>query len=55
MASLRLAETWTAMGGLYASGQAMTIGAYSPLGSQGSWIKGEILKEPSLIEIAEKR
>lgn len=28
--------------------------AYSPLGSPGSWVKGEILKEPVLIEIAEK-
>lgn len=28
--------------------------AYSPLGSPGSWVKGEILKEPILIEIAEK-
>ncbi|KAB1200651.1 Aldo-keto reductase family 4 member C9 [Morella rubra] len=28
--------------------------AYSPLGSPGSWIKGEILKEPLLIETAEK-
>ncbi|XVE96933.1 hypothetical protein REPUB_Repub02eG0266800 [Reevesia pubescens] len=28
--------------------------AYPPLGSPGSWIKGEILKEPILIEIAEK-
>lgn len=28
--------------------------AYSPLGSPGSWIKGEILKEPALIETAEK-
>lgn len=30
------------------------IQAYSPLGSPGSWIKGEVLKEPILIEIAEK-
>ncbi|KAM6550893.1 hypothetical protein CsatB_000701 [Cannabis sativa] len=28
--------------------------AYSPLGSPGSWLKGEILKEPLLVEIAEK-
>ncbi|GFY93215.1 NAD(P)-linked oxidoreductase superfamily protein [Actinidia rufa] len=28
--------------------------AYSPLGSPGSWVKGEILKEPILVEIAEK-
>lgn len=28
--------------------------AYSPLGSPGSWVKGEILKEPILIEIAEQ-
>lgn len=28
--------------------------AYSPLGSPGSWLKGEILKEPILIEIGEK-
>lgn len=28
--------------------------AYCPLGSPGSWVKGEILKEPLLIEIAEK-
>ncbi|KAF8395169.1 hypothetical protein HHK36_019110 [Tetracentron sinense] len=27
--------------------------AYSPLGSPGSWIKGEILKDPTVIEIAE--
>ncbi|XWS67123.1 hypothetical protein CRYUN_Cryun05aG0259900 [Craigia yunnanensis] len=102
MAPLCLPETWSAMEGLYASGQARAIGvsnfstkklqdllkfakvppavnqvechpvwqqprlhnlckstgvllsAYSPLGSPGSWIKGEILKEPILIEIAEK-
>ncbi|KAK2657785.1 hypothetical protein Ddye_010837 [Dipteronia dyeriana] len=30
------------------------LSAYSPLGSPGSWVKGEILKEPVLIEIAEK-
>ncbi|KAK3037447.1 LOW QUALITY PROTEIN: hypothetical protein RJ639_031941 [Escallonia herrerae] len=30
------------------------LSAYSPLGSPGSWVKGEILKEPLLIEIAEK-
>lgn len=28
--------------------------AYSPLGSPGTWLKGEILKEPILLEIAEK-
>lgn len=28
--------------------------AYSPLGSPGSWIKGEVLKEPTLNEIGEK-
>ncbi|KAK7373800.1 hypothetical protein VNO80_07220 [Phaseolus coccineus] len=28
--------------------------AYSALGSPRSWIKGEVLKEPLLIEIAEK-
>ena len=28
--------------------------AYSPLGSPGSWIKGQILKEPLLVEIAKK-
>lgn len=28
--------------------------AYSPLGSPGSWVKGEILKEPILLETAEK-
>nr|DAD28320.1 TPA_asm: hypothetical protein HUJ06_029788 [Nelumbo nucifera] len=102
MAPLCLSETWTAMEGLFASGQARAIGvsnfstkkledlikyakvppavnqvechpvwqqlalhnlckstgvhlsAYSPLGSPGSWIKGEILKDPTLIEIAEK-
>ncbi|XP_027351521.1 NADPH-dependent aldo-keto reductase, chloroplastic-like isoform X1 [Abrus precatorius] len=102
MAPLCLPETWNAMEGLFASGQARAIGvsnfstkklqdllryakippavnqvechpvwqqpalhnlckstgvhlsAYSPLGSPGSWIKGEILKEPVLIEIAEK-
>ncbi|KDP24551.1 hypothetical protein JCGZ_25115 [Jatropha curcas] len=102
MAPLCLPETWTAMEGLYASGQARAIGvsnfstkklqdllkyakvapavnqvechpvwqqsalhnlckstgvhlsAYSPLGSPGSWVKGEILKEPILIEIAQK-
>ncbi|KAF4401649.1 hypothetical protein G4B88_001843 [Cannabis sativa] len=31
-----------------------STGAYSPLGSPGSWLKGEILKEPLLVEIAEK-
>ncbi|XP_059462314.1 NADPH-dependent aldo-keto reductase, chloroplastic-like [Corylus avellana] len=30
------------------------LSAYSPLGSPGSWIKGEVLKEPKLIEIGEK-
>ncbi|MBA0726585.1 hypothetical protein Golax_002406, partial [Gossypium laxum] len=30
------------------------LSAYSPLGSPGSWIKGEVLKEPILVEIAEK-
>lgn len=102
MAPLCIAETWNAMEGLYASGQARAIGvsnfstkklqdllktakvppavnqvechpvwqqpalhnfckstgvhlsAYSPLGSPGSWVKGEILKEPILIEIGEK-
>ncbi|XP_057971030.1 NADPH-dependent aldo-keto reductase, chloroplastic-like [Malania oleifera] len=102
MAPLCLPETWTALEGLYASGQARAIGvsnfstkklqdllkyakvppavnqvechlvwqqptlhnlckstgvhlsAYSPLGSPGSWVKGEILKEPILLEIAEK-
>lgn len=102
MAPLCLQETWAAMEGLYASGQARAIGvsnfstkklqdlvtyakvppavnqvechivwqqpalhyfckstgihlsAYSPLGSPGSWIKGEILKEPLLVEIAKK-
>jgi hypothetical protein len=28
--------------------------AYPPLGSPGSWVKGEVFKEPILIEIAEK-
>jgi len=28
--------------------------AYSPLGSPGSWVKGEILKDPILLEIVEK-
>lgn len=102
MAPLCLPDTWAAMEGLYASGQARAIGvsnfstkkledllkyakvppavnqvechpvwqqpalhnlckstgvhlsAYSPLGSPGSWIKGEVLKEPILVEIAEK-
>ncbi|KAJ3703344.1 hypothetical protein LUZ61_007049 [Rhynchospora tenuis] len=102
MLPLCLQETWNAMEGLYASGQARAIGvsnfstkklqnllsiakvppavnqvechpvwqqpslhhfckstgvhlsAYSPLGSPGSWVKGEVLKEPILIEIAEK-
>ncbi|EEF32517.1 NADPH-dependent aldo-keto reductase, chloroplastic isoform X2 [Ricinus communis] len=102
MVSLCLPETWSAMEGLYASGQARAIGvsnfstkklqdllkhakvtpavnqvechpvwqqpalhnfckstgvhlsAYSPLGSPGSWVKGEILKEPLLVEIADK-
>ncbi|KAJ4766945.1 NAD(P)-linked oxidoreductase superfamily protein [Rhynchospora pubera] len=102
MLPLCLKETWNAMEGLYASGQARAIGvsnfstkklqnllsiakvppavnqvechpvwqqpclhhfckstgihlsAYSPLGSPGSWVKGEVLKEPILIEIAEK-
>lgn len=102
MVPLCLSETWNAMEGLFASGQARAIGvsnfstkklqdllgyakippavnqvechpvwqqpalhnlcnstgvhltAYSPLGSPGSWVKGEILKEPILIEIAEK-
>ncbi|GLT37512.1 hypothetical protein SLA2020_118250 [Shorea laevis] len=102
MAPLCLPETWAAMEGLFASGQARAIGvsnfstkkledllkfakvppavnqvechpvwqqpalhnlckstgvhltAYSPLGSPGSWVKGEILKEPILIEVAEK-
>lgn len=30
------------------------LSAYSPLGSPGSWIKGEVLKEQILVEIAEK-
>lgn len=30
------------------------VQAYSPLGSPGSWVKGEILKDPTLVEIAEK-
>ncbi|KGN54283.1 NADPH-dependent aldo-keto reductase, chloroplastic [Cucumis sativus] len=102
MEPLCIAETWNAMEGLYASGQARAIGvsnfstkklqdllkiakvppavnqvechpvwqqpalhnlckstgvhlsAYSPLGSPGSWLKGEILKEPILTEIGEK-
>ncbi|XP_047306361.1 NADPH-dependent aldo-keto reductase, chloroplastic-like [Impatiens glandulifera] len=102
MVPLCLAETWAAMEGLYASGQARAIGvsnfstkkledlftyakippavnqvechpgwqqpslhalcnskgvhlsAYSPLGSSGTWMKGEILKDPILIEVAEK-
>ncbi|KAL6138774.1 hypothetical protein ACLB2K_064053 [Fragaria x ananassa] len=102
MAPLCLPETWNAMEGLYASGQARAIGvsnfstkklqnllsyakvppavdqvechpvwqqhslhnlckstgihlsAYSPLGSPGTCVKGEILKEPLLGEIAEK-
>jgi len=29
-----------------------SLQAYSPLGSPGSWVKGEILKEPVLVEIA---
>ncbi|XP_074582901.1 NADPH-dependent aldo-keto reductase, chloroplastic-like [Curcuma longa] len=99
---LCIPETWNAMEGLYASGQARAIGvcnfstkklqdllsfakvppavnqvechpvwqqthlgnfcqstgvhlsAFSPLGSPGSWMKGEVLKEPVLIEIAEE-
>ncbi|KAI3851808.1 hypothetical protein MKX03_034163 [Papaver bracteatum] len=102
MLPLTLPDTWSAMEGLYASGQARAIGvsnfstkklqdlltfakvppavnqvechpvwqqpalhnlckstgvhlsAYSPLGSPGSWIKGEILKDPTLVEIAQK-
>ncbi|XP_077236868.1 NADPH-dependent aldo-keto reductase, chloroplastic-like [Tasmannia lanceolata] len=102
MLPLCLPETWSAMEGLYASGQARAIGvsnfstkklqemlafakvppavnqvechpgwqqpglhnfcqstgihlsAYSPLGSPGSWVKGQTLKEPTLIEIAKK-
>ncbi|XP_043690888.1 NADPH-dependent aldo-keto reductase, chloroplastic-like isoform X1 [Telopea speciosissima] len=102
MVPLCLPETWSAMEGLFASGQARAIGvsnfstkklekllgyakvppsvnqvechpgwqqpslhnlckstgihlsAYSPLGSPGSWLKGETLKEPTIIEIAEK-
>ncbi|KAL5717253.1 alcohol dehydrogenase (NADP(+)) [Ranunculus cassubicifolius] len=30
------------------------LSAYSPLGSPGTWLKGEILKDPTLIEIAQK-
>ncbi|KAI3939104.1 hypothetical protein MKX01_001972 [Papaver californicum] len=100
MLPLTLPDTWSAMEGLYASGQARAIGvsnfstkklhdlltfakvppavnqvechpvwqqpalhnlckstgvhlsAYSPLGSPGSWIKGEVLKDPTLVEIA---
>ncbi|XP_042480013.1 NADPH-dependent aldo-keto reductase, chloroplastic-like isoform X3 [Macadamia integrifolia] len=102
MAPLCLPETWSAMEGLFASGQARAIGvsnfstkklenllafakvtpsvnqvechpewqqpalhnickstgvhlsAYSPLGSPGSWVKGETLKDSTLIEIAKK-
>ncbi|KAG5009854.1 hypothetical protein JHK87_018369 [Glycine soja] len=102
MAPLCLPETWNAMEGLFASGQARAIGvsnfstkklqdllgyakippavnqvechpvwqqpalhnlckstgvhltAYCPLGSPGSWVKGQVLKEPLLKEIAEK-
>ncbi|KAG9453090.1 hypothetical protein H6P81_005994 [Aristolochia fimbriata] len=102
MAPPCLPETWTAMEGLYASGQARAIGvsnfstkklqdllsyakvppavnqvechpgwqqpglhnfcnstgvhvtAYSPLGSPGTWLKGETLKEPLILEIGEK-
>ncbi|KAM2452338.1 hypothetical protein ACFX1W_009673 [Malus domestica] len=109
MASLCLLDTWNAMEGLYASGQARGVGvsnfsskklqdllsyskvppavnqvechpiwqqpalynlrlssllfdrklflsfhAYSPLGSPGVWVKGEVLKDPVLNEIAEK-
>ncbi|KAG5554008.1 hypothetical protein RHGRI_011769 [Rhododendron griersonianum] len=92
MAPLRLPETWAAMEGLYASGQARAIGvsnfstkklqdllAYAKVppavnqvechpvwqqpalhnlcnstGSPGSWVKGEILKDPTLVEIADK-
>ncbi|XP_074311248.1 NADPH-dependent aldo-keto reductase, chloroplastic-like isoform X2 [Silene latifolia] len=101
MLPLCMAETWAAMEGLYASGQARAIGvsnfstkklqdllsyakvppavnqvechpnwqqpalhnlcksagvlltAYSPLGSPGTWLKGNVLKEPALLEIAE--
>lgn len=100
--SLCLPETWAAMEGLYASGQARAIGVsnfsskkledllgyakvppavnqvechpvwqqpalhnlckatgvhltgYCPLGSPGTWLKGDILQEPVVIEIAEK-
>ncbi|XP_058099411.1 NADPH-dependent aldo-keto reductase, chloroplastic-like [Magnolia sinica] len=102
MLPLCLPDTWTAMEGLFASGQARAIGvsnfstkklqdmltyakvppavnqvechpgwqqpglhnfcqstnvhltAYSPLGSPGSWIKGETLKDPTLIAVANK-
>ncbi|KAK9668745.1 hypothetical protein RND81_13G083300 [Saponaria officinalis] len=99
---LCMAETWAAMEGLYASGQARAIGvsnfstkklqdllscakvppavnqvechphwqqpalhnlcksagvllqAYSPLGSPGTWLKGNILTDPVVLKIAEK-
>ncbi|XP_068643833.1 NADPH-dependent aldo-keto reductase, chloroplastic-like [Aristolochia californica] len=102
MLPLCLPDTWTAMEGLFASGQARAIGvsnfstkklqdllsyakvppavnqvechpgwqqsdlhnfckstgvhltAYAPLGSPGTWLKGETLKEPVIVEIAEK-
>ncbi|CAI0427319.1 unnamed protein product [Linum tenue] len=62
MAPLCLPETWAAMEALQASGQARAIGVSNfstkklkdLVGSPGSWVKGEILKEPVLIEIAEK-
>ncbi|XAR68905.1 hypothetical protein NMG60_11000317 [Bertholletia excelsa] len=102
MAPLCLEETWTAMEGLFASGQARAIGvsnfstkklqdlltyanvppavnqvechpvwqqpalhnlcnstgvhlsAYAPLGSPGSWVKGEVLQEQILVKIAQK-
>ncbi|KAK9154369.1 hypothetical protein Sjap_001849 [Stephania japonica] len=102
MAPLCLPETWNAMEGLYASGQARAIGvsnfstkklqellkhakvtpavnqvechpiwqqpalhhfcnstgihlsAYSPLGSPGSWINGEVMKDETLLDVAGK-
>ncbi|KAK9127041.1 hypothetical protein Syun_015838 [Stephania yunnanensis] len=102
MAPLCLPETWNAMEGLYASGQARAIGvsnfsakklqellkhakvipavnqvechpmwqqpglhhfcnstgihlsAYSPLGSPGNWVKGEVIKDQTLLHVAGK-
>ncbi|KAL4381441.1 hypothetical protein AHAS_Ahas04G0133800 [Arachis hypogaea] len=38
----------------FCKSKGVHFSAYSPLGSPGSWIKGEILKEPVLIDIAKQ-